>query len=152
MEIGLISDTHGLLRPEAVEALRGVNLILHAGDVGGPGILEKLALLAPVQAVRGNVDNDVSGKKLPVYDVVETAAGLLYLHHGHLDPDIDFESAQIRTIVSGHTHEPLIERRKDILHINPGSAGPRRFSLPVSVARLSIADGTPTARLVTLRV
>lgn len=149
-EIGLIADTHGLMRPEALRALKGVSLLLHAGDVGGPEILDALRAIAPVHAVRGNTDADPWGKTLPLSDTVETPAGRLHLHHGHLPPDIDFAAADIRIVVSGHTHEPLIERRKDILYINPGSAGPRRFKLPVTVARLTIDDGIPAARLVTL--
>lgn len=149
-EIGLIADTHGQLRPEALKALKDVSLILHAGDVGGRDIVEKLVEIAPVHAVRGNTDTDAWGKTLPLFDTVESPAGRLYLHHGHLPPELDFASAGIRIVVSGHTHEPLIERRKEILYINPGSAGPRRFKLPVTVARLVIVDGVPEARLVTL--
>lgn len=146
-EVGLISDTHGRLRPEAVLALEGCDLILHAGDVCGAAILEELAMLAPCLAVAGNCDDDPT---LPL-TVLHEAAGLrFFLHHGHLPcapssvhPDI---------IVSGHTHMPSITQVGACLHINPGSAGPRRFNLPVTVARLTITDGRPVARHITLAV
>jgi putative phosphoesterase len=148
--IGLISDTHGLLRPEAVEALRGVSLILHAGDVGGADIIAALETIAPVKAVRGNTDGDSWGRKLPLFETVNIGPVWIYLHHGHLDPDMDFKAAGMNLVMSGHTHVPLIERRKDILYINPGSAGPRRFSLPVTVARLTLDGGMPAARIIEL--
>lgn len=150
IEVGLISDTHGLLRPEAVEALRGVSRILHAGDVGGPEILAELETIAPVHAVRGNTDTDSWGRRLPLFETVNLGPVWIYLHHGHLDPDMDFKAAGMNIVVSGHTHVPLIERRQDMLHINPGSAGPRRFSLPVTVARLTLDGGMPVARVITL--
>lgn len=148
--IGLISDTHGLLRPEALQALRGVSLILHAGDVGGPEILSALETIAPVKAVRGNTDTDAWGRRLPPFETVHVGTTWIYLHHGHLEPEMDFAAAGMSVVVSGHTHKPLVARRKDILHINPGSAGPRRFSLPVTVARLTLGDGAPDARIVAL--
>lgn len=149
-EIGLISDTHGLLRPEAIAALRGVSLILHAGDVGGPEILAELERIAPVKAVRGNTDNDPWGRRLPLFETVNLGPVWIYLHHGHLEPEMDFAAAGMTIVVSGHTHMPLIERRKDILYINPGSAGPRRFSLPVTVARLTLDGYGHKARIVDL--
>ncbi len=150
IEIGLISDTHGLLRPEALEALRGVSMILHAGDVGGPDIIDALEAIAPVKAVRGNTDSDPWGRRLPLFETVNIGPTWIYLHHGHLEPDIDLNAAGMNVVVSGHTHSPLVERRHDVLHINPGSAGPRRFSLPVTVARLTIEGGTPEALILDL--
>lgn len=146
-EVGLISDTHGRLRPEAMLALEGCDLILHAGDVGGAAILEDLAMLAPCLAVAGNCDDDPA---LPL-TVLHEAAGLsIFVHHGHL-PCASL-SVHPDVVVSGHTHVPLITQVGACLHINPGSAGPRRFNLPVTVARLTITDGHPVARLITLAV
>lgn len=146
-EVGLIADTHGCLRPEAVLALEGCDLILHAGDICGAAILEELSTLAPCFAVAGNCDDNPT---LPL-TVLHEAAGLRFLiHHGHLPCDL----APFRpdVIVTGHTHVPLIEQVGNCLHINPGSAGPRRFNLPVTVARLTITEGRPMARLITLAV
>lgn len=148
IEVGLISDTHGLLRPEALEALRGVSLILHAGDVGGAEILDRLATIAPVHAVRGNTDTGAFGRSLPEEDLIEVGGIRIHLAHGHLPLRIDPKTAGARIEVSGHTHRPVIERDGGRLRINPGSAGPRRFSLPISLARLTINNGEPEARLV----
>lgn len=136
--IGLISDTHGLLRPQALEALRGSELILHAGDVGKPEILTALRELAPVIAVRGNVDKAEWAKTLPE-TAVATAGGLLiYVLHDIHSLDWSLSAAGFRVVVSGHSHQPAKFERDGILYINPGSAGPRRFQLPVSVARLDL--------------
>ena len=136
--IGLISDTHGLLRPQALEALRDSELIVHAGDVGKPEILTALGELAPVIAVRGNVDKEDWAKVLPETAVAEAGAVLLYVVHDVHALDLDPAAAGFRLVVSGHSHQPGKFERDGVLYINPGSAGPRRFHLPVSVARLNL--------------
>jgi putative phosphoesterase len=138
--LGLISDTHGLLRREAVEALRGSELILHAGDVGDPKILEELRKLAPVVAVRGNVDTEEWAKELPLTAVAEAGAVLIYMLHDVNALDLDPALAGFRLVVSGHSHKPAKVERGGVWYVNPGSAGPRRFQLPVSVARLDLAQ------------
>ena len=134
--IGLISDTHGLLRPEALRALKGSDLIIHAGDVGGPEILEELGRLAPVVAVKGNVDTDAWCSDLPETAVAETGSALIYVLHDVKALDLKPAAAGIAMVVSGHSHKPLSEENGGVHYINPGSAGPRRFSLPVTVARV----------------
>lgn len=136
--IGLISDTHGLLRPQALEALRGSELILHAGDVGKPEILAALGELAVVIAVRGNVDQEDWAKALPETAVAEASGALVYVLHDVHRLDLDPRAAGFRVVVSGHSHQPGKFDRNGVLYINPGSAGPRRFHLPVSVARLNL--------------
>jgi uncharacterized protein len=136
--IGLISDTHGLLRPQAVQALEGSDLIIHAGDVGDPEILEKLKTLAPVFAVRGNVDTEPWTQALPETEVVETGSATIYVLHDVHALDLDPAAAGFQIVVSGHSHKPGRAERDGVLYINPGSAGPRRFDLPVTVARLSL--------------
>ena len=138
MKIGVISDTHGLLRPEALEALAGVDHILHAGDVGNPDILDALRELAPVTAIRGNIDTHGPCADLPATDVVELAGKLFYLVHSEHWIDINPAAAGIAVVVSGHSHQPSIENRAGVLYLNPGSAGPRRFKLPVTVAIVEI--------------
>ncbi len=150
--IGLISDTHGLLRPQALEALRGSELILHAGDVGAPEVLTALRKLAPVIAVRGNVDTSDWARDLP-----ETAAGeagpvQLYVLHDVQALDLDPAVAGFHVVVSGHSHQPKKFERNGVLYINPGSAGPRRFQLPVCVARLSLNDTPSKVEFVKLEV
>jgi uncharacterized protein len=139
MIIGVISDTHGLLRPEAVEALRGSDYIIHAGDIGGPDILSKLAQLAPVTAVRGNVDREKWARKIPETNVLEIGGVFIYVLHDLQSLDLKPEAAGFSAVISGHSHVPGKEIRNGVLYFNPGSAGPRRFKLPVSVGRL-IAD------------
>lgn len=136
--IGLISDTHGLLRPEALRALKGSDLIVHAGDVGDPAILDKLKALAPVFAVRGNVDTEAWAQALPETEVVETGSATIYVLHDVHALDLDPTAAGFHVVVSGHSHKPGQTERGGVLYVNPGSAGPRRFDLPVSVARLSL--------------
>ncbi len=136
--IGLISDTHGLLRKEAVEALRGSEMILHAGDVGRPEILEELRRLAPVVAVRGNVDKEPWANALPVTAVTEANAVMIYMIHDVKALDLNPGAAGFQIVVSGHSHKPEKLERQGVLYINPGSAGPRRFRLPVTVARLNV--------------
>jgi hypothetical protein len=150
--IGIISDTHSLLRPEAVDALRGVNLILHAGDVGSPEVLEALKGLAPVVAVRGNNDKGAWAEELPNWKVVEVGAVKIYLLHNVKEIDLSPAASGFRVVISGHCHKPSVEERQGVLYLNPGSAGPRRFSLPVSVARLRVKEETVIAELVELSV
>ena len=140
--IGLISDTHGLLRPQALEALRGSELILHAGDVGKPEILDALRELAPVMAVRGNVDKCDWASALPETAVAEAGGVLLYVLHDLNTLDLNPAAAGFHVVVSGHSHQPGKFERDGVLYINPGSAGPRRFQLPVTVARLNL-QGKP---------
>lgn len=150
MLIGVISDTHGLLRPEAVEALRGSEMIIHAGDVGDPKILEELAGLAPVRAIRGNVDIDPPLRGLPETDVVDVGDVSFYVIHNVHDLDLNPAAAGFAAVISGHSHKPAIETRAGVLYFNPGSAGPRRFKLPISVGRLRVRGGTITSELVIL--
>ena len=136
--IGLISDTHGLLRKEAVEALRGSELIIHAGDVGKPEILDELNKIAPVIAVRGNADKGPWSKELPETAVAEAGAAMIYVLHDVKAMDLNPAAAGFHIVVSGHSHKPGKSDRGGVLYINPGSAGPRRFQLPVTVARLRL--------------
>jgi uncharacterized protein len=137
--VGLISDTHGLLRDEAVDALRGSELIVHAGDVGKLEILTALRRLAPVVAVKGNIDKAPWTSQLPETAVVEAGAATIYVLHDLQELDLDPAAAGIQIVISGHSHKPSRTERSGILYINPGSAGPRRFHLPVTVARLDLA-------------
>src|SRR5215469_8373705 len=139
--IGVISDTHGLLRPEALESLRGASHILHAGDVGTPDILSALRRLAPVTAVRGNVDRDGWARKLPLRDVVELEGVSIYMLHILAELDLKPDAAGFAVVVYGHSHVPKSELKNGVLYFNPGSAGPRRFKLPVTVGKL-VVDGT----------
>jgi uncharacterized protein len=149
--VGLISDTHGLLRPEAAAALKGVSQILHAGDVGKPEILEALAAIAPVTAVRGNVDSGAWALKLPLRTTITIAGHAVHMRHIPGDFQLEPEGEEISAVVWGHTHEPLIETRGRVLCVNPGSAGPRRFSLPVSIGFLRLSENAaPEAWLQTL--
>ena len=150
--LGVISDTHGLLRPEAVEALRGSDRILHAGDVGTREIVEALTQIAPVTAIRGNVDTDAWARALPKTEFVEAGGVSIYILHdlGHLD--LKLGAAGFRVVVYGHSHQPKIEEKNGVLYFNPGSAGPRRFHLPVSVGRLMIEAGKVRAELVELEI
>ena len=141
MVIGVISDTHGLLRPEAVAALRGVEHILHAGDVGDIAILDALREIAPVTAIRGNVDVHGACAELPATDVVELGGSLFYLVHSVHDLDINPKAAGVAMVVSGHSHKAKVEVKDGVVYFNPGSAGPRRFSLPVTVGFVTVEDG-----------
>jgi putative phosphoesterase len=140
MKIGVISDTHGLLRPEALTALAGVDHILHAGDVGDYAILAALATIAPVTAIRGNVDLYGDLATLPATEAIELSGRLFYLLHSIHDLDLDPAAAGIAMVISGHSHQPAVETRKGVVYLNPGSAGPRRFKLPISLA---IVDTQP---------
>ncbi|HTU40672.1 MAG TPA: metallophosphoesterase family protein [Candidatus Aquilonibacter sp.] len=150
LSIGVISDTHGLLRPEAVEALKGADRILHAGDVGAHEILEKLAAVAPVAAVRGNIDKATWARKLPETEVIEAAGISIYVIHDLSKLDLNPKAAGFNVVVYGHSHIPKQETRDEVLYFNPGSAGPRRFNLPISLGKLIIEDGVVRAELVHL--
>ena len=139
--VGVISDTHGLLRPEAVAPLRGSDYIIHAGDVGDAEILKQLNAIAPLTAVRGNVDREPWARKLPETQVLEAGGISIYVLHSVADLDLKPEAAGFAAVVSGHSHMPKQEVRNGVLYFNPGSAGPRRFKLPVSVGRLVIEGG-----------
>ncbi len=136
--IGLISDTHGVLREEALEALKGSDLILHAGDVGKPEILHALKALAPVVIVRGNIDKGSWASALPSTAVAEVGPAIIYMLHNIEELDLDPAAAGFHIVVSGHSHKPSHTKRSGVLYLNPGSAGPRRFQLPVTVARLDL--------------
>jgi putative phosphoesterase len=151
MKIGVISDTHGLLRPEVASALAGVERILHLGDVGKPSILEELAAIAPVTAIRGNVDREGPCAELPETDVVLIADRYVYMLHNldtiHLDP----AAGKFAAVLFGHTHMPNFYLRKGVLYFNPGSCGPRRFRLPVTVGLLTVSeDGSLSPQIVNL--
>lgn len=146
--IGVISDTHGLLRPEAVTALAGSRHIVHGGDVGSESILRALERIAPVTVVRGNTDTDAWARRLPRTNVLEAGGARIYAVHDIADLDIDPEAAGVSVVVYGHSHRPAIEHRGGVLFLNPGAAGPRRFTLPVTIARLTIDDGRAEAEIV----
>jgi len=136
--IGVISDTHGLLRPEAIQALRGSDHIIHAGDVGDPTILERLGELAPLTAVRGNVDVEAWARKIPESNVLEIQGCTIYVLHDLGALDLNPESAGFQAVIYGHSHMPRQEFKKGVLYFNPGSAGPRRFHLPISVGKVFV--------------
>jgi hypothetical protein len=150
VKIGVISDTHGLLRPEALAALRDVDRVLHAGDVGKAEILDRLRELAPVTVVRGNVDRETWAAALPDSDLVEFEGVSIYILHDLSRLDLKPEAADIRVVVYGHSHQPKIEEKNGVLYFNPGSAGPRRFQLPVTVGRLLIKNKKISAELIKL--
>ncbi|HUB77842.1 MAG TPA: metallophosphoesterase family protein [Bryobacteraceae bacterium] len=150
MQIGLISDTHGLLRPEALRELAGVGRIIHAGDVGKPEILAELAAIAPVTAVRGNIDQDPWAARLPVTAKVEVNGVRIYIIHDVHDLKIDPAAAGFAMVVSGHSHKASREERSGVLYLNPGSAGPRRFRLPITLARVNLAPSPWTVEFVHL--
>ena len=147
--IGLISDTHGLLRPEAVRALSGVQHIIHAGDIGGPEILEKLRTIAPVDAVRGNNDKGAWAEQIPLYLALDLEGISIHVLHDLQEMDVDPLAAGFDVVVSGHSHKPKVTERGGVQFVNPGSAGPRRFSLPVTVAHLDITSDEGRIKFVT---
>jgi uncharacterized protein len=152
IRIGVISDTHGLLRPEAITFLQGSDQIIHGGDIGPEAILQRLARLAPVIAVRGNNDTEAWAQALPESRLVQVAAVRLYVIHDLAGIDMEPQAAGIAAVISGHSHRPSIHERDGILYVNPGSAGPRRFKLPIAVAELLIEGSSVTARIVELPV
>jgi len=152
MLVGVISDTHGLLRPEALVALAEAEHILHAGDVGNADILATLAEIAPVTAIRGNVDIHGPCAELPATEALDLGGRLFYMLHSVHDLDIDPRAAGVSVVVSGHSHQPSIERKGEVMFLNPGSAGPRRFRLPVSVALVTVTGDGVDARIVELDV
>ena len=151
MLIGVISDTHGLLRPEAFEALRGSEHIIHAGDVGDPKIIETLAAIAPVTAVCGNIDQGTWASNLPKTEVLEVEGIAIYVLHILDELDLKPEAAGFRAVIYGHSHIAKEETRDGVLYFNPGSAGPRRFALPISVGRLTVQTGRVVAEIIELQ-
>lgn len=152
MIIGVISDTHGLLRPEAVELLRGSEHIIHAGDIGAPEIIPELERIAPVTAIRGNVDTQPWARKFPETEVVELDGLHIYVIHDANAIDLNPKAAGFAAVISGHSHQPRQEIRDGVLYFNPGSAGPRRFKLPISVGRLEIVGGKMSAETLEVRM
>ena len=146
LRVGLISDTHGLLRPEALQFLGGADHIIHGGDIGDPAILEALRSIAPLTAVRGNNDRDRWARALPERAQLKVGRVAIYVLHNLAELELD-PTGQYRVIVAGHSHKPMIEEREGVLYVNPGSAGPRRFSLPIAVADLRIAGTKVRARI-----
>ena len=147
LRVGLIADTHGLLRPEATAFLAGSDHIVHAGDVGDPSILDALAAIAPLTAIRGNVDTDAWAARLRETELIRFGEFAVYVLHDLNALDIDPRAAGIRVVVSGHSHQPLVFERDGVLYVNPGSAGPRRFRLPIAAAELLIDGSVVTARI-----
>ena len=139
--IGIISDTHGLVRPEVAEAFSGVDLILHAGDIGTTEVMEELRSIAPIMAVRGNNDKGTWANAIPETEVVQIGSVRIYMLHDLKGIDLNPAARGFQVVISGHSHRPSIETRDAVLFLNPGSAGPRRFKLPISVARLTV-DGS----------
>ena len=150
MLVGVISDTHGLMRPEALAALRGVDRIIHAGDIGAPEILTALGELAPVTAVRGNNDKGPWARAIPTTQVVDAGGVLVYVIHDVAELDVDPRAGGFGVVVAGHSHRPRNELRDGVLWFNPGSAGPRRFKLPIALGRLTIEAGRARGEIVTL--
>ena len=150
MIVGVISDTHGLLRPEAIEMLRGSEHIIHAGDIGAPEIIPELEKLAPVTAIRGNVDQMAWCRKFPETEVVELGGIHIYILHDVNAIDLNPKAAGFAAVISGHSHKPHQEVKDGVLYFNPGSAGPRRFKLPITVGQLEISGGVVSAKTVTI--
>ena len=148
--VGVISDTHGLLRPEALDALQGSDYIIHAGDIGAPDILTQLAMIAPVTAVRSNVDREKWARDLPATNVLVAGAAAIYVLHDVAQLDLDPRSAGFSAVIFGHSHRPSQQTRNGVLFFNPGAAGPRRLSLPLTVGRLRMLDGNLKAEVVML--
>lgn len=150
--VGLISDTHGLLRPEAVAFLRGSDFIVHAGDIGNADVLKALNALAPVIVVRGNNDKGPWAENIAETEVLQIGEVFIYVLHNVAELDLDPVAAGFQVVVSGHSHRPSIEERDGVLYVNPGSSGPRRFSLPIAVAELEVAGQSVKAKLIELGV
>jgi len=152
LRLGVISDTHGLLRPQAVTALRGCDLIIHAGDVGNAEVINGLSDIAPTFAIRGNVDKGTWAARLPPTNIVEVGALMFYVLHNIAELDLDPLTAGFTAVVFGHSHRPSIETRDGVLYLNPGAAGPRRFRLPVTLARVTVVGGQMRPEIVELDV
>jgi putative phosphoesterase len=152
MQIGVISDTHGLLRPEALELLRGSNHIIHAGDIGAPEIIPALEKIAPVSAIRGNVDRQPWARRFPETEVVELVGLSIYVIHDVHALELNPKVAGFVAVISGHSHQPKEEVKDGVLFFNPGSAGPKRFRLPVSVGRVEIVNGQMRAEILEIRL
>ena len=150
--LGVISDTHGLLRPEAEEVLRGSDIIVHAGDIGSPDVLRRLEKIARVIAVRGNIDREPWAKDLPLSESLELGRASIYVLHDVNELDLDPRVAGFSVVIAGHSHQPRCEERNGVLFFNPGSAGPRRFRLPISVGVISIEGSRVTGALKTLEI
>ncbi len=148
--IGVISDTHGLVRPQVLEILKGAELIIHAGDIGNQHVLQTLETIAPVMAVRGNNDRDPWAERLPLTHVVEHGSHFFYVLHELDTLDLDPAASEFSAVIFGHSHRPSAEIRKGVLYLNPGSAGPRRFTLPIAVARLHITKAGLTPEIIEL--
>jgi putative phosphoesterase len=151
LSIGVISDTNGLLRPEALQAMHGSDYIIHAGDVGDPSILDVLRGIAPLTAVRGNVDHGAWARALPKSEVLEAGGVSIYVLHILEELDLRPEAAGFAAVICGHSHKPKQERKNGVLYFNPGSAGPRRFSLPISVGKLRVENGAVQGELIRLQ-
>ncbi len=150
IRVGLIADTHGLLRPQARSFLLDSDLIVHAGDIGARGILEELRSIAPVSAVRGNNDTEPWAAHLPEAQWIDAGGVRVYVIHNLAELSLEPAAAGVQVIISGHSHRPMLERRDGVLYVNPGSAGPRRFKLPIAIGELLIAGGAVSARIVNL--
>lgn len=152
VRVGVISDTHGLLRPEAIELLRGSDHIIHAGDIGSPEIVPALEKIAPVTAIRGNIDTQAWARRFPETEVLELAGLHIYVIHDLNALDLNPQAAGFAAVISGHSHQPKQEVKDRVLYFNPGSAGPRRFKLPVSVGRLELTKGDVRAQILALQI
>lgn len=150
--IGVISDTHGLVRPEALAALAGSELIVHAGDIGSPGVLQQLRGVAPVVAIRGNNDRDHWARAIPETELIDVNGSHIYVLHDVNELDLEPAAADINVVIAGHSHKPSIEHHDRVLFLNPGSAGPRRFTLPITVARLRVEGGALHPEIVELKL
>jgi uncharacterized protein len=150
--VGVISDTHGLIRPEALQILRKSDVIVHCGDVGNPAVLDALRAIAPVHAVRGNNDNGSWASKLPIEETVKVGNHILYVIHELAELTLEPAAAGFAAVLSGHSHRSRVERRGGVLFVNPGSAGPRRFSLPIAVGLLAVTPESCKARIIELAV
>jgi putative phosphoesterase len=148
--VGIISDTHGLVRPEAKEALMGVDALVHAGDIGKPEVLEELSDIAPLTAIRGNIDKWASD--LPDTEILEVEGRYFYILHNVLKFHLDARASGFDAVISGHSHKPLVSEKDGVLYLNPGSAGPRRFNLPVAVARLEVSPTSLNAEIIELPI
>ena len=148
--VGLISDTHGLLRKEALTALKGCNLIIHAGDIGKPEIIQELGAVAPVVAVRGNIDKGSWASQFPLTAVADVGSALIYVLHDIQQLDLDPAAAGFQFVISGHSHKPFQKERSGVTYVNPGSAGPRRFQLPITVARLDFGQSPASVEFIHL--